>query len=160
MQSSSDNRNENVSPIEDIHTTSSSSASDDLCVYIKPNESHKTNSSSQPEEKHTDDENADGEDEEEVIFVPNNPTTWTQKHIEMWLKWASNQFKIKPPLDVSRFPKSGPEMAQFTRADFYIMCGSFEGGKLVADHFKYMMETARECVEPSLLEEGDPSEFF
>lgn len=92
------------------------------------------------------------------IYVPSDPKTWSEKHIEKWVQWSSQMFNIKPPLDVSRFPKTGGEMAKFTKADFYISCASFEGGKSVAQHFKYMMESVGGIYDETLNDNDDPSE--
>lgn len=110
------------------------------------------------------DDDSDGEEEEEghkdessPIYVPSDPKTWSESHIVQWLKWASEMFNIKPPLDASRFPKSGTEMATFTKADFYISCASFEGGKNIAQHFKYMMESVGGSCDETLNDTEDPS---
>lgn len=102
----------------------------------------------------------DTEIEDEVIYVPDNPKTWDEKDVQKWVEWASKNFNINPPLDGSRFPKSGEELAKFTKADFYIICGSFDGGKMVAEHFKYMMGVVSEKVDATLLSDEDPSECF
>lgn len=96
------------------------------------------------------------EDESSPIYVPNDPKTWTEKNIEMWIKWATDQFKLKPPLDASRFPKSGDVLAKFTKADFYVSCASFTGGKSVAQHFKYLIESIGGKYDETLDIEGDP----
>jgi hypothetical protein len=105
-----------------------------------------------PEKKEKEEE----EEDDEVIFVPRNPTTWSEKHIEMWIKWASNQFDIKPPLDASRFPKSGAELVKFSKAEFFIVCGSFSHGKMVVEHFRYLMENVEESVDETLLNDDEP----
>ena len=98
--------------------------------------------------------------DDEVIFVPKNPKTWTEKNIDTWVKWASKKFQLKPPLDTSRFPKSSEEMVKFSKADFYIVCGSFEGGKKISQHFKYMMQCSNEPFDETLLTDGDPGKII
>lgn len=97
--------------------------------------------------------------DDEIIFVPNNPKTWTEKHIATWISWASKKFRLAPPLDVSRFPKHAEELAAFSKADFYIVCGSFEGGKKISQHYKYMMQNSNQTFDETLLTDGDPGEF-
>lgn len=99
------------------------------------------------------------DDDDELIFVPRNPRTWNQKHIETWIKWASNKFNLTPALDISRFPKDAIELATYSKADFYIICGSFEGGKRVSQHYKYLMQNANEIVDLTLLTDDDPGGF-
>jgi Sterile alpha motif (SAM)/Pointed domain len=41
-------------------------------------------------------------EDDEIIFVPNNPKTWSTKHIETWVKWASKKFSLSPQLDFTR----------------------------------------------------------
>lgn len=96
--------------------------------------------------------------DEKIIFIPNNPKTWTEKHIETWIKWASKKFRLTTPLDVSRFPKSAEELAAFSKADFYIVCGSFEGGKMISQHYKYMMQNSNQTFDETLLSDCDPGE--
>lgn len=110
-------------------------------------------------EKKTCSENNDEIDESSPIYVPDDPTSWTEKHIETWIKWATKQFDIEPQPDPARFPKTGNELVKFTKADFYMTCGSIEGGKSLVQHFKYLMERIGKCVDESLKSDEDPSEF-
>jgi Sterile alpha motif (SAM)/Pointed domain len=111
-------------------------------------------------EKNDDDvESSSNVADEEIIYVPDNPTMWSEKDIEKWIKWATNAFNISPPLDATRFCKSGLELAKFSKADFYIMSGSFENGKKVADHFKYLMDNVSEKVDASLLNDEVPGKL-
>lgn len=97
--------------------------------------------------------------DDEIIFVPHNPKTWSEKNIETWVNWASKKFQLTPSLDVSRFPKSAEELATYSKADFYIVCGSFEGGKMISQHYKYMMSNAQEKFDETLQTIGDPGEL-
>lgn len=97
--------------------------------------------------------------DDEIIFVPNNPKMWTEKNIATWVNWASKKFHLKPPLDVSRFPKNSEELATFSKADFYIVCGSFEGGKMISQHYKYMMQNSKQEFDETLLTDCDPGEL-
>lgn len=94
--------------------------------------------------------------DDEIIFVPNNPKTWTEKHIETWVSWASKKFGLSSSLDFSRFPKNAEDLAAFNKAEFFIICGSFEGGKKLSQHYKYMMDNANEKCDETLLTDGDP----
>lgn len=96
--------------------------------------------------------------DDEIIFVPCNPKTWSEKNIETWVKWASKKFKLAPSLDMTRIPKNAEELATFTKAEFYIACGSFEGGKSLSQHYKYMMQNAREKFDETLTTDCDPGE--
>lgn len=98
--------------------------------------------------------------DDEVIYVPNNPRKWTEKNIETWVTWASKKFNLTPPLDAARFPKDAEEMAKYTKADFYIVCGSFEGGKRISQYFKYLMMNAGETFDDTLLTDSDPGELI
>lgn len=99
------------------------------------------------------------DDDDEIIFVPNNPKTWTEEHIKTWINWASKKFNLDTPLDVTRFPKNAEELAACSKADFYILCGSFQGGKMISQHYKYMMQNANEIFDETLLTDCDPREF-
>lgn len=94
--------------------------------------------------------------DDEIIFVPNNPRTWSEKNIETWLKWAAKKFNLHPALDDARIPKDAEELANFNKAEFYVACGSFDGGKMLSQHYKYMMESAQEKYHETLLTDGDP----
>ena len=98
--------------------------------------------------------------DDEIIFVPNNPKTWTEKNIETWLNWSSKKFNLSPALDTSRIPKDAEELAKFSKAEFYIACGSFEGGKKLSQHYKYMIENAKEKCHETLLSDCDPGQFL
>lgn len=83
----------------------------------------------------------------------------SEKHIETWVSWASKKFNLNPALDTSRFPKSAEELATYSKADFYIICGSFDGGKRISQHYKYMMQNAREKFDDTLQTDCDPGEI-
>ncbi|CRK94239.1 CLUMA_CG007754, isoform A [Clunio marinus] len=97
--------------------------------------------------------------EDEIIFVPNNPKSWSEKDIELWIKWATKKFNLSPSLDVTRIPKNAEDLAKFTKAEFYIACGSFDGGKKLSQHYKYCMENANECCDETLLTNCDPDPY-
>lgn len=94
--------------------------------------------------------------DDEIIFVPSNPKTWSEKNIETWIKWAARKFDLTPSLDPLRIPKNATELALFTKAEFFIACGSFEGGRKLSQHYKYMMDNAQEACDATLLTDGDP----
>lgn len=119
--------------------------------------------------------------DDEIIFVPSNPRTWSEKNIETWwiflvdfwqleikvkstqgyffrLTWASKKFRLSPPLDASRFPKKAEELFSFSKADFYIVCGSFQGGRKISQHFKYLMQNANESFNETLQRDCDPGD--
>lgn len=72
------------------------------------------------------------------------------------LTWASKKFRLTPPLDASRFPKNAEELSSFSKADFYIVCGSFQGGRMISQYFKYLMQNANESFNETLKTDGDP----
>lgn len=94
--------------------------------------------------------------DDEIVFVPNNPKTWSEKNIDTWIKWATKKFSLSPSIDASRIPRNADELAKFNKAEFYIACGSFEGGKMLSQHYKYMMEVAHESYDESLQSDCDP----
>jgi len=100
-------------------------------------------------------ESSPDDDDDEVIYVPDNPKTWSARDIEKWIKWASKSFDI-PPLDASRFPKDAKTMTKFSKADFFIVCGSFEGGRKLSQYYGYLMQKVSETFDPSLLSDDDP----
>jgi Sterile alpha motif (SAM)/Pointed domain len=58
-------------------------------------------------------------EDDEIIFVPNNPRTWSAKHIETWVKWASKKFNLSPQLDCSRWEnRSKREMNSLMSQNF------------------------------------------
>lgn len=105
-------------------------------------------------------ENNEEIDESSPIYVPDDPTSWTEKHIETWIKWAAKQFNIEPQPDPARFPKTGNELVKFSKADFYMTCGSLKGGKSLMQHYKYLMERiGNSSFDESLNTDEDPSEL-
>lgn len=99
----------------------------------------------------------DADVSDDVMYVPADPRTWNEKDVQNWIRFLSKNFEFKVPLDGSRFPKTGAELATFSKADFYIIAGSFEGGKIVADHFKYYMENVTTDVHETLKSAEEPS---
>ncbi|XP_049282722.1 DNA-binding protein D-ETS-6-like isoform X2 [Anopheles funestus] len=82
----------------------------------------------------------DGEDSEQT-YVPNNPHQWNAEHVTAWISWVSKNFDIYPPLEPARFPPTGQEIAQFTKADFWVCAGSAAGGNTLAKHFAHLIHT-------------------
>uniref|UniRef100_A0AAG5D9I1 ETS domain-containing protein n=1 Tax=Anopheles atroparvus TaxID=41427 RepID=A0AAG5D9I1_ANOAO len=103
-------------------------------------------------------EERDSSDEEdsEQIYVPNNPLQWTAEHVSAWTLWVSKNFDIFPPLEPARFPKSGDEIAQFTKADFWVCAGSKAGGDTLAKHFAHLMHRATGAEDKQLYSDVDP----
>lgn len=128
--------------------SSSTSISDDEEIYTKCSKNKK--------------EDEEEFDDSSPIYVPDNPTSWEEKHIETWVKWCAKNFSINNPKpDPKRFPKTGVELAKFTKADFYMTCGSLEGGKCIMQNFKYFMENIgkENDLEESLKSDEEPSKF-
>uniref|UniRef100_A0A182MEW8 ETS domain-containing protein n=1 Tax=Anopheles culicifacies TaxID=139723 RepID=A0A182MEW8_9DIPT len=109
---------------------------------------------SQVRESSTD---SDGEDSEQ-IYVPNNPHQWNAEHVSAWISWVSKNFDIFPPLEPARFPSTGQEIAQFTKADFWVCAGSAAGGNTLAKHFAHFIHigTGDRNVGQRLASDIDP----
>ncbi|XP_052897356.1 DNA-binding protein D-ETS-6-like [Anopheles moucheti] len=89
------------------------------------------------------DSSPDNDDEEDngQTYVPNNPHQWNAEHVSAWILWVSKNFDIYPPLEPARFPPTGEEIAQFTKADFWVCAGSAAGGNTLAKHFAHLIHT-------------------
>ncbi|XP_050077938.1 DNA-binding protein D-ETS-6-like [Anopheles maculipalpis] len=84
---------------------------------------------------------SDEDDDSEQTYVPNNPHQWNAEHVTAWICWVSKNFHIYPPLEPARFPQTGQEIAQFTKADFWVCAGSAAGGNTLAKHFDHLIRT-------------------
>lgn len=110
-------------------------------------ENHETNENC---EKSSDDEN------DEIIYIPDNPKTWTAEDIIKWINWAKKAFKLNKSLDHVKFPTNGEELAKYNKAEFYIASGSIEDGQKLARHYKYLIENVNEDCHESLLSDREP----
>ncbi|KAI4462747.1 ets [Holotrichia oblita] len=83
-----------------------------------------------------DEENEDVE--ESMVLVPSDPIEWTATHIRAWLNWSTNKFSLKPAPDPTKFPASGIELCNLTRADFEKCADNTRSGKLLAKHIAHL----------------------
>lgn len=97
---------------------------------------------------------------DEIIYVPDNPKKWTESDISAWIRWTTKTFKLAGSIDSEKFPRKAEELAMFNKAEFYIACGSFEGGEKVARHYKHLMDVVHETCHESLSVTGEPGQFF
>lgn len=129
----------------------------------KTRKSEQTNleiENSQNSQKYARDSSSSSEtdNEDEIIYVPDNPKKWSENDITAWIQWATKKFKLAGSIDSEKFPQKAEELANFTKAEFYIACGSFEGGEKVLKHYKYLMERADEPCNETLLKDGEPGQ--
>lgn len=96
---------------------------------------------------------ADNDDE---IRLPTDPSEWNSDNIKAWIAWVTKEFKLQPSPDYNRFPSTGKELVEFTRADFWVCAGSKLGGNTLAKHLAYLQHTATgRCMSP-LNNDNDP----
>lgn len=96
------------------------------------------------------------ETEDSDIYVPNNPQDWKSEHISSWVQWISKKFNIYPDLVPARFPSGGIELANFTKADFWVCAGSKAGGDALAKHFAYHLQLGTGIEDKLLSNDTDP----
>uniref|UniRef100_A0A182PA78 ETS domain-containing protein n=1 Tax=Anopheles epiroticus TaxID=199890 RepID=A0A182PA78_9DIPT len=103
---------------------------------------------------------SDGEDSE-LVYLPNDPHEWDAELVSAWISWVSKNFDIFPPLEPARFPSSGTELAQFSKADFWVCAGSAAGGNTLAKHFAYLIRHGTEgsSVSPELDSDIEPEPY-
>jgi Sterile alpha motif (SAM)/Pointed domain len=94
----------------------------------------------------------------DFFYCISDPKEWNTDHIEKWLIWASKKFKIHPPIEPCRFPDTGAELIEMTKADFWVCAGSKAGGNVVAKHFAYLLYSVTGNEQPSLIDDKDPGE--
>lgn len=99
------------------------------------------------------------DDGDEIIYVPDNPKKWSEADISTWIKWTTKKFNLGLSIDIAKFPRTAEELANFTKAEFYIACGSFEGGEKVAQHYKYLMENVNEEFHETLKSDSEPGQL-
>lgn len=126
----------------------------------EPKDSHTSSANLEKSQKSSRESSSSTEaaDEDEIIYVPDNPKKWTEDDISKWIKWATKKFKLGSSIDSAKFPRTAEELSIFTKAEFYIACGSFDGGKKVSKHYKYLMDIVKEPCHESLLDDGEPGQ--
>lgn len=125
----------------------------------EPKKSNANANLEKPEQKSNDSSSTDADGEDDIIYVPDNPKKWSEDDIATWIKWTTKKFKLAPSIDSAKFPRTAEELANFTKAEFYIACGSFDGGEKVAQHYKYLMENVKENFHETLLSDSEPGQW-
>lgn len=67
-----------------------------------------------------------------------DPLEWNAIHIRSWLNWSTKKFSLTPSPDPEKFPKTGEELCEFSRADFEKCAGNARSGKLLAKHIAHL----------------------
>nr|XP_014090996.2 DNA-binding protein D-ETS-6-like [Bactrocera oleae]XP_036222630.1 DNA-binding protein D-ETS-6-like [Bactrocera oleae] len=94
-----------------------------------------------------------------VVKVPLDPHAWSTDDIAKWVKWLTKHFKIDPEPDISRFPTTGAELCELSRADFWVCAGSRQGGILLAKHFALTLYSATGRETSPMLNEDEPNPY-
>jgi hypothetical protein len=101
-------------------------------------------------------EESSSDENDEIIYIPDNPKTWTAEDIIKWINWAKKSFNLNSSLSHEKFPTNGEELATFNKAEFYIASGSCDDGRKLAQHYKYLVERVNEDCHESLLNDLEP----
>jgi hypothetical protein len=70
--------------------------------------------------------------------MPTDPAEWNTAHVRSWLKWSTRQFSLNPEPDADKFPTSGAELLELSRAEFEAKAGSSRAGRLLAIHLAHL----------------------
>lgn len=89
-------------------------------------------------------------------FYP-DPREWDATNIKTWLNWSTKKFDIKPPPIRSRFPNTGAELVELSKADFWVCAGSKHGGNTLAKYICWKVYDATGKWITSLQSNDDPS---
>lgn len=73
-----------------------------------------------------------------VILLPTDPAEWNAWHVKSWLKWSARQFSLNPEPDPEKFPSSGAELLELSRAEFETKAESRRSGRLLAVHLAHL----------------------
>ncbi|XP_058056546.1 DNA-binding protein D-ETS-6-like [Anopheles bellator] len=109
--------------------------------------------------KTTDDRDSSDDEDSEQIYVPKDPLEWDAEHVAAWVLWVSKNFDIYPPIEPARFPKSGQEISQFTKADFWVCAGSKAGGDTLAKHFSHLLHVGTGVENRQLGSSEEPEPY-
>jgi hypothetical protein len=72
------------------------------------------------------------------ILMSTDPAEWNAGHVRSWLKWSARQFNLNPEPDADKFPTSGAELLELSRAEFETKAGSARAGRLLAIHLAHL----------------------
>jgi hypothetical protein len=75
-------------------------------------------------------------------LMPTDPAEWNTGHVRSWLKWSTRQFSLNPEPDADKFPTSGAELLELSRAEFEAKAGSSRAGRLLAIHLAHLRHSA------------------
>lgn len=102
-------------------------------------------------------EKENSDDDESFVSLPGNPQTWTATNIKTWLEWASKQFDLDPPLQPEKFPETGDDLLNLSKADFWVCASSKFGGNKLAKHIAYLQYNSTGIENTELTNDADPS---
>ncbi|XP_069686725.1 DNA-binding protein D-ETS-6-like isoform X1 [Periplaneta americana] len=139
--------------------------------YQTSSENHMTTNKSVPEQNDSQGDKDDGDDtdvDEGLVLVPSDPAEWNAGHVRSWLKWSTRQFSLSPEPDPDKFPSSGTELLELSRADFETRAGSARSGRLLAVHLAHLRHSVtgrstspmQEHVDLDDDEEQDPYQLL
>lgn len=86
-----------------------------------------------------------------------DPSEWNTANIKTWLNWMTKKFDIKPTPTRSRFPTSGKELVELSKAEFWVCAGSKIGGNILSRYIAWKVHDATGRWMVSLQSTEDPS---
>lgn len=92
-------------------------------------------------------------------FCEIDPCEWNSANIKIWLDWSAKKFMLKPKPIYSRFPTTGVELSEMSRAEFWVCAGSKTGGNKLAKHIAHSIYSATGRNLTSLLDNDDPGKI-
>lgn len=87
-----------------------------------------------------------------------DPTEWDTANIKSWLNWMTKKFNIDPSPTRSRFPKTGKELVEMSKAEFWVCAGSKYGGNKLAEYIAWKIYDATGRPMSELQNRQDPGE--
>lgn len=89
-------------------------------------------------------------------MISKDPSEWNTLNIKTWLEWVTKQFSISPKPVLSRFPSTGRELIELSRADFWVCAGTKTGGNILAKHIACRIQSATGRIMDLLFCDKDP----
>lgn len=68
----------------------------------------------------------------------------------------TKKFELDPPPVRSRFPKTGKELLEMSKAEFWVCAGSEKGGKTLAKYIVWKIQDATGRTIPNLQDDSEP----
>lgn len=84
--------------------------------------------------------------------VVSDPAEWNSEHILQWLNWTTKKFRLTTKPDALKFPTTGTELCELTKADFEKITGDQRSGELLAVHLAHLRHSATGHTSSSLNE--------